>query len=83
MSTLKQTKFSAIAKNVRVTKEDLIVTLEDAREISVPLIYFPRLNIATTEEQNNYELICRGTGIHWKDIDEDISVASLLGLESD
>jgi hypothetical protein len=83
MNILKTSEFLPVAKDVKVTKDDLIVTLEDARIISVPIIYFPRLQNATVEQRNNWELICRGTGIHWKDIDEDISISGLLGNNSD
>ncbi len=54
------------------------VRLLDGREISVPLEWFPRLRNATSEQRKNWRLIGRGVGIHWEDIDEDISVASLL-----
>ncbi|MBM4141513.1 MAG: DUF2442 domain-containing protein [Nitrospira sp.] len=66
------------AENVRVTKDTLSVDLSDGRTISVPLEWFPRLVYATPEERNNWRLIGRGHGIHWEDIDEDISVEGLL-----
>ncbi len=66
------------AENVRVTKDTLSVDLSDGRTISVPLEWFPRLVHATPEERNNWRLIGRGHGIHWEDIDEDISVEGLL-----
>ncbi len=72
-----------LAKDVEVTSDELIVTLEDARVIHVPVRYFPRLNSGTPEQRKNWELIGKGHGIHWEELDEDISVASLLGLESD
>jgi Protein of unknown function (DUF2442) len=55
----------------------------DGREISVPLDWFPRLQQATDEERQRWELIGNGVGIHWEAIDEDISVAGLLGLPND
>jgi len=54
------------------------VRLLDGREISVPLDWFPRLRDASDEQRKNWRLIGRGIGIHWEDIDEDISIASLL-----
>jgi hypothetical protein len=66
------------AENVKVTKDTLNVGLSDGRTISVPLEWFPRLVYATTEERSNWRLIGRGHGIHWEDIDEDISVEGLL-----
>ncbi|HDH05200.1 MAG TPA: DUF2442 domain-containing protein [Nitrospirae bacterium] len=66
------------AENVRVTKDTLSVDLSDGRTISVPLEWFPRLVYATSKERNNWRLTGRGHGIHWEDIDEDISVEGLL-----
>jgi len=66
------------AEDVRVTKDTLSVDLSDGRTISVPLEWFPRSVHATPEERNNWRLIGRGHGIHWKDIVEDISVEGLL-----
>ena len=67
---------NAIAVNV--TKDTLRVDLSDGRTISVPLAWFPRLVHATKEERKNWRLIGKGEGIHWEDIDEDISVEGLL-----
>ncbi|GBD96401.1 MAG TPA: DUF2442 domain-containing protein [Nitrospirae bacterium] len=66
------------AENVRVTKDTLSVDLSDGRTISAPLEWFPRLVYATSKERNNWRLTGRGHGIHWEDIDEDISVEGLL-----
>jgi hypothetical protein len=66
------------AENVTVTDDTLSVDLSDGRTISVPLVWFPRLVHATPEERDNWRLIGRGHGIHWEDIDEDISVEGLL-----
>jgi hypothetical protein len=54
--------------------------MEDGRTLTVPLEWFPRLRDASPEQRNRWRLIGPGTGIHWPDIDEDISVAGLLGL---
>jgi hypothetical protein len=66
------------AEDVKVTDDTLRVDLSDGRTISVPLEWFPRLVHATLEERNNWRLIGKGHGIHWEDIDEDISVNGLL-----
>ena len=66
------------AENVKVTKDTLSVDLSDGRTISVPLEWFPRLVSATREERKNWRLIGKGHGIHWEDIDEDLSVEGLL-----
>ena len=54
------------------------VRLSDSREVAVPLERFPRLRDATPEQRAHWRLIGRGIGIHWEDVDEDISVSSLL-----
>lgn len=66
------------AVRIDVSPEGLAVELADGRTISVPLSWFPRLAHATHEERNHWRLIDRGNGIHWPDVDEDISVANLL-----
>lgn len=54
------------------------IRLLDGREISIPLAWFPKLRDATPEQRNKWRLIGRGIGIRWEDIDEDISIGSLL-----
>jgi Protein of unknown function (DUF2442) len=71
-------KLDAMAIDVGVTDERLIVTLADGRELAAPLIWFPRLMEATHEQRQKWRLIGGGHGIHWPEVDEDISVASLL-----
>jgi len=71
-------KFDATAIDVAVKDDRLVVILADGRELAAPLTWFPRLLDATEEQRSNWRLIGRGHGIHWPDIDEDISVASLL-----
>ena len=66
------------AEAVEVTEDTLTLDLSDGRTISVPLEWFPRLLKATPKERNNWRLIGKGHGIHWGDIDEDISVEGLL-----
>jgi hypothetical protein len=57
-----------------------VVRLNDGRSLTVPLEWFPRLRNAAPEQQARSELIGPGIGFHWPDLDEDISVAGLLGL---
>jgi hypothetical protein len=71
-------KLDATAIDVSVTDERLVVTLADGRELSAPLIRFPRLSEATKEQRQHWRFIGRGQGIHWPDLDEDISIGSLL-----
>ena len=66
------------ALNVSLTDDTLSVDLSDGRSISVPIAWFPRLLHSTEQERNNWRLIGRGQGIHWEDIDEDISIEGLL-----
>lgn len=68
--------------NVTVSEDTLGVDLSDGRSISVPLAWFPRLLHSTEEERKNWRLIGKGHGIHWEDIDEDISIEGLLAGKS-
>ena len=58
--------------------ERLIVDLMDGRTIAVPLAWYPRLAAATVEQRNHWEIAGAGYGIHWPDVDEDLSVEGLL-----
>ena len=74
---------TAIAKRVKVTEGTLIVELQDGRAVSVPLAWYPRLAEGKPAERRRWELVGRGIGIHWPELDEDISIeALLLGLRS-
>jgi len=66
------------AMDVILNDESLVVDLTDGRTVSVPLSWYPRLTNATIQERNNWRLIGRGEGIHWPDLDEDISIAGLI-----
>lgn len=66
------------AVDVSVTEDTLSVELSDGRTISVPLEWYPRLVHGTPEERNKWRVIGRGQGIHWEELDEDISVEGLL-----
>ncbi len=66
------------AQEVSVSEDTLKAELADGRTISVPLAWYPRLVHATQEERNNWELIGKGHGIRWPDLDEDLSVEGLI-----
>lgn len=66
------------AMTITVTEDTLTAELSDGRTISVPLAWYPRLVHATPRERDNWELIGAGEGIHWPDLDEDLSVEGLL-----
>ena len=68
----------ALAQDVRVTNDTLIVDLADGRTLSVPVTWYPRLAHGSSAEQAEWQLIGRGHGIHWPRLDEDISVEALL-----
>jgi len=68
----------AKAQQVLVTEDSLTVDLVDGRTISAPLAWYPRLFHGTPEERRNWRLIGQGEGIHWPDLDEDISIENLL-----
>lgn len=67
-----------LAQSVEFTDDDLIVSLVDGRKVTVPLVWFPRLAEATEAQLENYEVLGDGEGIHWPEIDEDLSVTGLL-----
>ncbi len=67
-----------IATDVKVTSDVLVVALRDGRVVSVPLTWYPRLAAATPRERRAWELIGPGIGIHWPQLDEDVSVQALL-----
>jgi len=69
---------AATAVGVQVTGDTLAVELSDGRSISVPIGWYPRLTHATALERSHWRLIGGGQGIHWPDLDEDISVDNLL-----
>ena len=68
----------AAAQRVTVGEDNLVVELSDGRTLAVPVTWFPRLLHGTPAERSNWRLIGSGEGIHWPDLEEDISVASLL-----
>jgi len=66
------------AQEVLVTEDELTVSLVDGRRVSVPLAWFPRLLHASPAQRSNWQLLGDGEGIHWPDVDEDLSVAGIL-----
>ena len=71
-------KPDARVENVSFTSECLVVDLVDGRSISVPLAWYPRLLEASREERDNWQISAAGFGIHWPDLDEDLSTEGLL-----
>ena len=65
-------------KDVQFTDDTLAVDLIDGRTIVVPLVWYPRLLDATSEQRRNWRISGAGYGIHWPDIDEDLSTAGFL-----
>lgn len=70
----------ARARTVEFVPDAFVVHLQDGRSLTVPLEWFPLLRDATPEQRSRWELSGGGIGIHWPDLDEDISVPGLLGL---
>ena len=77
MSTLPVSRVP-LASHVTCTSDELVVRLADGRVISVPLAWFPRLLDASPVQLSHWELLGNGEGIHWPDVDEDLSVEGLL-----
>ena len=78
MNTLTIEVYMASAQSVTVTEDTLTIDLSDGRTVSVPLAWFPRLLHGTPKERGNWRIIGDGEGIHWPDLDEDISVENLI-----
>lgn len=68
----------ALAQDVSISDDALTVDLDDGRTITVPVAWYPRLLHATPVERAHWRLIGKGQGIHWPDLDEDISIENLL-----
>ena len=77
MSTL-VTERDVFAESVEFSEQSMTVHLDDGRALSIPLAWYPRLLHGTPQERQRCELIGEGEGIHWPDLDEDISVEGLL-----
>jgi len=78
MTTLVIDSAASRAKAVRLTEDALIVDLADGRTVSVPLAWYPRLLRGSPNERSNHRFIGEGEGIHWPDLDEDVSVENIL-----
>jgi hypothetical protein len=78
MSILADELATVAAQSVQVSDASLSVTLSDGRTLTVPLDWFPRLLAGSEKERRTWRLIGEGEGIHWPDLDEDISVRNLL-----
>ena len=78
MSTSGTEVRGALAQSVSVSDDALVADLADGRTITVPLVWFPRLARGTPAERVNWRLIAGGEGIHWPDLDEDLSTEGLL-----
>ena len=70
--------YEVLATDVRIEAELFVVVLNDGREVGVPYAWFWRLAEATLQQRRNWRLIGGGDGIHWEEIDEDISVRGIL-----
>ena len=71
-------KVEARIRDIEITENTLTAHLMDGRTISVPLVWSWRLSEATPEQRSNYEIIGNGHGVHWPDVDEDISAEGML-----
>src|SRR5208282_3242220 len=78
MSSLSLKIQAVKAVQVTTTEDSLAVDLSDGRTGSLPLVWYPRLLQGGPRERNNWRLIADGEGIHWPDLDEDLSVASIV-----
>lgn len=78
MSTLVIEAPAATAQQVQITDDELVIALTDGRRISAPLVWYPRLLVGTPTERNHWRLIADGEGIHWPDLDEDLSVEGVI-----
>ncbi len=70
--------YKSLAKNIEFDSDMMWIELIDGRKLGVPLAYFPRLLDATAQQCQQYEISGGGSGLHWDEIDEDISVENLL-----
>jgi hypothetical protein len=78
MSTSSLRREAVTAKDVRITSQSLIVELNDGREVSVPLSWYPRLTHGSIKDRRQWQFVGPGIGIHWPTLDEDISIEGLL-----
>jgi hypothetical protein len=69
---------SSLATTIELTEDQLVCQLADGRTISAPVSWYPRLLHGSADERNHWQLIGGGRGVHWPDLDEDISIENLL-----
>ena len=74
---------STLARTLRFDESMMWVSLADGRQLGVPLAYFPRLLRATAQQRESFVISGGGTGLHWDELDEDISVPALLAAKGD
>ena len=79
MSTSTAERSTPRAVRIRVSDVAIVVALADGRTVTAPIGWYPRLMYATARERGNWRLIGAGEGVHWPDLDEDLSVEGLLG----
>ncbi|MBC8042193.1 MAG: DUF2442 domain-containing protein [Rhizobacter sp.] len=72
-----------LAKSIAFNDDSFSVALKDGRTLSIPYTWYPRLIAATVSQRNRYELSGEGEGIHWPELDEDVSVAGLIAGRHD
>ena len=77
MTTLAPTS-TVLVQNVRIADEALLIDFDDGRSLSLPLAWYPRLQLGTLKERNTWRLSGAGRGIHWPLLDEDLSAEGLL-----
>ena len=82
MTTLVIDSSALRATAVHLTDDTLVVDLADGRSLSAPLAWYPRLLQGSPAERSNYRLIGSGEGVHWPDLDEDVSVEGILAGRS-
>ncbi len=78
MNTLAIEISKSLIENVSFTEDSFIVDLNDGRTITLPLAWYPRLTHPTHKERENWRVIGRGEGIHWPELDEDISIENII-----
>lgn len=78
MGSSRTEEVTALARDAEITDDSLTVHLVDGRTIIAPISWYPRLASGSKRERSTWELIAGGRGIHWPDLDEDISVEGLL-----
>ena len=78
MTILAVKPLQALARDVRFDEHMMHVFLQDGRQVSVPLEWFPRLRNTSEKQRKHWRLIGDGIGIHWPEVDEDIAIAALL-----